>query len=394
MSSVFSRRAAIVGAGASRFGQRSADSVLQFAGEAWVAALADADLGKDDIDGLIVQVGSPRGPDYDALAQALGISPRFCSQTWAHGRFAATVIEHAAMAVGCGLATRVACFMAVKNSDLGRIGEASNPFFYEQFREGGGPHAEEGHIGFSSPVGGAALAFDLYCRRYRQDRELLAEIPLTFRKHAQLTADAQARTPLSPDQYRASRPIIEPLRLHDCSLISDGAVCIIVSSDDRARSSRAPIWLTGAQGLRAGRDTFIFGPVGLGVGQQSHRRLPRSEARAQPVFAMAGTSPDDIDVLGVYDSFSPLPIYVLEDFGFCGEGEGLQWIQGGRLAIGGELPTNTSGGQLSQAQMNGWGQLRELVTQLRGEAGERQVRGAHRAMWATAAGDALILERD
>ena len=388
------RKAAIVGAGASRFSQRSEDSVLQFAGEAWCAALADAGLDRGAIDGLIVQIGSPRGPDYDALAQAFGLAPRFCSQTWAHGRFAATVLQHAAMAVANGLATRVACLMAVKNSDLGRIGEASNPFFYEQFREDGGPHAEEGHLGFSSPIGGAALAFDLYCRRYGQDRELLAEIPLIFRRHAQLTEDAQARAPLTPGEYRASRPIIEPLRLHDCSLVSDGAVCVIVASAACSRDARVPVWLASGQGLRAGRDTFIFGPVGLGLGQQSKQRLTEGEARAQAVYRMVGARPEDIDVLGLYDSFSPLPVYALEDFGFCAAGEGLQWIQNGRLTLGGELPTNTSGGQLSQAQMNGWGQLRELVTQLRGEAGARQVPGARLAMWATVAGDALILERD
>jgi acetyl-CoA acetyltransferase len=388
------RKAAIVGVGASRLGQRPTESVLQFAGEAWSAALADANLEQGAIDGLIVHVGSPRGPDYDSFAQAFGLTPRFCSQTWAHGRFAATVLQHAAMAVASEAATRVACVMAVKNSDLGRIGEAANPFFHELFREGGGPHGEEGHIGFSSPIAGAALAFDLYCRRYRQDRELLAEIPLTFRRHAQLTEDAQARTPLSLDDYRASRPIIDPLRLHDCSLVSDGAICVIVASEACSQAAPAPVWLTGGQGLRAGRDTFIFGPVGLGVGQQSERRLTAGEARAQVVYQMAGASPDTIDVLGVYDSFSPLPIYVLEDFGFCAAGEGLSWIQNGRLAVGGELPTNTNGGQLSHAQMNGWGQLRELVTQLRGGAGARQVPDARIAMWATTAGDAVILERN
>jgi acetyl-CoA acetyltransferase len=145
--------------------------------------------------------------------------------------------------------------------------------------------------------------------------------------------------------------------------------------------------------MRAGRDTFIFAPVGLGMGEQSERRLTRAEARGQRVFEMAGATPEAIDVLGIYDFFSPLPLYALEDFGFCGEGEALGWIQGGRIRLGGEKPVNTSGGQLSQAQMNGWGQLRELVVQLRGEAGARQVADARRAIWATAGGDALILER-
>jgi acetyl-CoA acetyltransferase len=383
-------RTAIVGVGASRFERRPEVSVFELAGAALNGALADAGLNKDQVDGLIVQVGSPRGADYDGIAATFGLSPRFCSQTWSHGRFAATVLTHAAMAVATGLATRVACLMAMKNSDLGRMGEADNPFFHEQFRENGGPHGEEGHIGMASPIAGAAMAFDLYCRRYSQDREKLAAIPLTFRRHALLTDDAVMTKPLSKADYRSSRPIIDPLRLLDCSPVGDGAVCMIVAD---AGSATREVRITGAQGMRAGRDAFIFAPVGLGMAQQSERRLTRAEARSQVAWRMAAAAPEDMDLLGLYDSFSPLPLYALEDFGFCEAGEALDWVQNGRIGLGGEMPVNTAGGQLSQAQLNGWGQLRELVVQLRGEAGARQVAEARRAMWASVGGDALILER-
>ena len=383
-------KVAIAGVGASGFERRPDVSVFELAAAALNGALADAGLEKEQVDGLIVQVGSPRGADYDGIASTFGLSPAFCSQTWSHGRFAATVLAHAAMAVATGLATRVACLMAMKNSDLGRIGEANNPFFHEQFRENGGPHGEEGHIGMASPIAGAAMAFDLYCRRYGQDRELLAAIPLTFRRHAAMTEDAVMREPLTEADYLSSRPIVDPLRLLDCSPVGDGAVCMIVAAADR---SDREVRIAGAQGMRGGRDTFIFAPVGLGMAQQSERRLSRDEARGQRVYRMAGAHPEDMDLLGLYDSFSPLPLYALEDFGFCAAGEALGWIQDGRIALGGELPINTAGGQLSQAQLNGWGQIRELVVQLRGEAGARQVPGARRAMWASVGGDALILER-
>lgn len=383
-------KTAIFGVGASRFERRPDASVFEFAAVALNGALSDAGLDKDEIDGLIVQIGSPRGADYDSLAQTFGLNPRFCSQTWSHGRFAATVITHAAMAIATGLASRVACVMAMKNSDVGRIGEANNPFFHEQFRENGGPHGEEGHIGMTSPVAGAALAFDFYCRRYGKDRELLSAIAMTFRRHAMLTQDAVQREPMSEADYLAARPIVQPLRLFDCSPVGDGAVCVIVAAN---RAAPRSIPITGFQGIRGGRETFIFAPPGLGIGQQSKRRLSRAEALGQPVYAMAGCDPQTIDLVGIYDSFSPLPVYAFEDFGFCGEGEGLDWIQNGRIALGGALPTNTNGGQLSHAQMNGWGQIRELVCQLRGEAGERQVTNARRALWATVGGDALIFER-
>ncbi len=388
-----SGKAAIVGVGASSFQRRPDVSVLEMAAEALSAALQDGALEKAAIDGLIVQIGSPRGADYDTIAQTFGLEPRFCSPTWSHGRFTATVIAQAAMAIACRLATRVACVLAMKNSDLGRIGEANNPFFYEQFRESGGPHGEEGHIGLSSPVAGAAQAFDLYCRRYGKDRELLAAIPLTFRRHARLNPDAVAQAEMTAEDYRQARPIVDPLRLFDCSLVGDGAVCVIVSAAECVQwQTSAPVWITGAQGIQAGRETFIFAPRGLGVGQQSTVRLTPSRARSQAAYRMAGISPDDVDVLGVYDSFSPLALYTFEDFGFCEAGTGLDWIQNGRIGLCGELPVNTNGGQLSHAQMNGWGQVRELVMQLRGAAGARQVQGARTGLWATVGGDALVLQ--
>ncbi len=388
-----SGKAAIIGVGASSFERRPDASVLEMAGAALTGALADAHLEKEAIDGLAVQIGSPRGADYDTIAQTFGLAPRWCTQTWPHGRFTATILTQAAMAVATGLATRVACILAMKNSDIGRIGEKNNPFFFEMYRENGGPHGEEAEIGMSSPVAGAAMALALYCDRYNADRELLAEIPLTFRRHAQRTPDAVARDPLTLEDYRNARAIIDPIRLYDCSLVGDGAVCVIVAGHEQAAAARKPVWITGAQGVQAGRDTFIFAPRGLGMAQQSDRRLTQTEARNQPAYAMAGITPDTVDVLGVYDSFSPLALYTLEDFGFCAAGEGLDWIQNGRLDLGGDMPTNTNGGQLSHAQVNGWGQVRELVQQLRGEATGRQVPDARIGLWATIGGDALVLER-
>lgn len=389
-----SRAAAVVGVGASSFERRPETSVLEMVGDAFAAALDDAGLEKQAIDGLVVHIGSPRGADHDVVAQTFGLDLRFCSQMWPHGRLTGTVVVQAVMAVASGLATRVACILGVKNSNIGRLGEANNPYFYEQFRENGGPHAEEGHIGMSSPVGGAAMALDLYCKRYGVDRELLAEIPLTFRRHARLNPDAVAQQELTIEAYRSAREIVAPIRLFDCSLVGDGAICVIVAAADQTVARKPPIWITGVQGVHASRDTFIFAPRGLGMAQQSAKRLTRSEARSHGAYRMAGVSPDDIDVLGVYDSFSPLPIYTLEDFGFCEAGEGLAWVQAGRVGLGGELPTNTNGGQLSHAQLNGWGQIRELVTQLRGEASGRQVAGAQTGMWATIAGDAIIFQRN
>ena len=385
---------AVIGIGASTFERNPDRSVFEMVGGALTAALDDAGLDKEAIDGLCVQIGSPRGADYDSIAQTFGLSVRYASQTWPHGRFSATVLTHAAMAIHTGLATRVVCLMAMKNSDLGRIGEANNPFFYEQFRENGGPHGEEGHIGMSSPVAGAALALDLYCRRYGKERDLLSAIPLAFRRHAQRTPDAVMRDKaMTLADYLDSKPIVDPIRLFDCSLVGDGAVCLILGKAADASASQRPVRLTGMQGVRASRESFVFAPEGLGIAQQSHKRRTFSETRQQEVYRMAGLTPETVDVLGVYDSFSPLALYAFEEFGFCGPGEGLDWIQDGRIEIGGAMPTNTSGGQLSQAQMNGWGQIREIVQQLRGQAGARQVADARTGLWCSIGGDAIAFER-
>ena len=170
-------------------------------------------------------------------------------------------------------------------------------------------------------------------------------------------------------------------------------VGLAVPARAQVDAGQRPVWITGAQGLQGGRDTFIFAPRGLGIAQQSNERLTLAQARRQPVYAMAGAAPESIDVFAAYDSFSPLALYTFEEFGFCAAGDGLDWIQGGRLDLTGDLPSNTNGGQLSHAQVNGWGQVRELVQQLRGQAEGRQVPGARTAMWATVGGDALIFER-
>lgn len=385
--------AAVIGVGASRFGRMPEESVLSLAGEALTGALDDAGLEKEAIDGLIVHNGSPRGADYDTIAQIFGLRPRFCAQSWAHGRFTATNITHAVLAVTNGLADRVACLMAFKNSDIGRLGEANNPMYYEMFREAGGPHSEEGFIGMTSGIAGAAMGFDAYCRRYNVDRELLGIIPVTFRRHAMLNPSAMSKGTITLEDYRNGRPIIDPLRLFDCSLVSDGAICVIISRKSLVVPEQRPVWIIGAQGIQAGRDSFIFAPSGLGVMQQDTRRRTLSEARAQTIYKMSDTQPESLDVLGLFDSFSPAPVYLLEEFGFCEAGEALHWIRDGTIGLGGKFPTNTAGGQLSEAQLNGWGQIRELVAQLRGEAGQRQVPGARRGMWAMTGGDSLIFER-
>jgi acetyl-CoA acetyltransferase len=218
----------------------------------------------------------------------------------------------------------------------------------------------------------------------------LAAVPIAFRKHAALNPSAIMRTPLTLDDHQASRYIVEPLHLFDCCLVSDGAAVVLVTTPERARDGRkAPVLIGGMQGMRAGRDEFLFGLPGLGIGKQREFRYrPTNEELL--VYRMAGVSQRDVSALYTYDAFSPLVWFVLERFGFCGVGEAAGWTQHGRIELGGELPMNTSGGLLSEAHVSGWNSIVEIVRQLRGEGGARQVRDARVMQWATAWGDSTI----
>jgi acetyl-CoA acetyltransferase len=184
--------------------------------------------------------------------------------------------------------------------------------------------------------------------------------------------------------------VVDPLRLYDCCLITDGAAVALVTSAERARDlKQRPVYVAGAQGLRSGRDEFIFAPRRLGINQQSTATW-RPEERDLLAYRMAGIERKDVAGLYTYDAFSPLVLFTLERFGFCGPGEAAGWVQGGRIELGGELPMNTSGGLLSEAHVGGWNSILEIVRQLRGAAGERQIPGARYLQWGTAWGDAVI----
>jgi acetyl-CoA acetyltransferase len=145
------------------------------------------------------------------------------------------------------------------------------------------------------------------------------------------------------------------------------------------------------QGMAAGRDEFIFAPPGLGINQQSGTRPAHPAPRDLAVYRRAGIPREAIQALYTYDAFSPLVLFVLERFGFCAPGEATAFVQDGRIGPGGALPVNTSGGLLSEAHVAGWNSLCEMVRQLRGDAGARQIADARALQWATAWGDSVIL---
>lgn len=387
-------KSAIVGVGSTRFEKRPERSGTSFLADAFVQALDDSGLRRQDIDGLIVQIGSPGGQDVDRVAELLGIDAHFCGQPWAHGMWTGSLLAEAAMAVHCGLANCVLVGRGASHtaphgmaSTFGGAGDL------EAMREGGGLTGEVPHFGMTSPGAGAAMAMQRYFLRHGGGSRELGAVAVALRKHAMLNPMAALRTPLSIDDYLASRFITEPLRLLDYCQVSDGGACVIVTSAERARDLRKrPVLIAGVQGLSLGREEFVFSEPGLGVQQQSNF-IHKPREHDQLAMRMAGIACADVDAFYTYDAFTPLVPFALERYGFVPTGEGLAWLQGGRIEPGGELPVNTHGGLHSEGHSSAWGAFVEMTRQLRGECGERQVADMEVAFWGPNFGNAVVLTR-
>lgn len=381
--------AAIAGVGASEFGRFLPQSQLGLCATAFKAALEDSGLTREDIDGLSLHMGSPLGLDYDRVADGLGLNIRYVNQSWTHGRFVTNALQHAALAVSAGLANVVACVTAISFTRERDI--LGGPGDIEGNREEGGTHGESPPYGLTAPAGGAALSMQRYMAKFGATSEKLAAVPMSIRAHALQNPGAIMKEPLTLEAHQASRMVVDPLHLFDCCLITDGAVVTFVTTRERARDlKQKPVNVAGMQGIRSGREEFIFAPPGLGIGQQ-----PESPVHSRPVdrevYGNAGVDRDAVQGLYTYDAFSPLVLFVLERYGFCGAGEAADFVQNGRIGPGGELPVNTNGGLLSEAHVAGWNHIREMVRQIRGTAGPRQIPNAEVLQWGTVWGDSVIL---
>ena len=371
-------KTAVTGVGNSKTDRIREIEPMSYLVTALKGALDDAGLTKDDLDGLMVSAVSGIPEIFmDKLPEILGLNNiSYAFQSWSHGRTMSACIATAAMAVNAGMANHVAVLglrlygqfaAGYQGTRAGSGAEAQ--------REGLGPHLESPPYGNVAVIGGAAFAMRKYYLKYGGTPQQLGEVAVAQRQWGSMNPNAFFyEKPITMEDYLDARMIIDPLRLYDCSLPANGSHVLIVSRADLARDCRKrPIYLTGFQGSSSGKEHFVFGRTGLGVGQQ--REFPYN-APEMPVYKMAGVTPEDIDVLGAMDQFTPSVLFCLEEFGFCGEGEGLQFVEGGRMAPGGELPINTAGGRLSEYNSSGFGSIIELVRQLRGECGERQVPNA------------------
>jgi len=357
------RRAVIAGVGHTAFGKLEARSAWHLEAEAAAAAVADAGLRPTDVDGLLTDPGPAQGvldgitPHFLRLGAQLGLDPEYAGSEILGGAGSVAIVEHAALAIEAGLCE--VCLCVYGDSPLSTPGS---------FQYGRG---DEAAFGFFGAVGLHALAAQRHMHRYGTRAEHLGEVAMAARAHAARTPHAQKRRSITMEEYLASEPLVEPLRKLDCCLVSDGAAAVLVTTAERARDLRNP-------------------PVRILGHAQAHSlstyaspghfdTLPA--ARCGPkALGHAGLTLADVDVALLYDCFTIIVLLQLEDYGFCKKGEAGPFVEGGRIAPGGSLCVNPSGGLLAEGYGGGMLHVIEAVRQLRGEAGERQRTGAATAL--------------
>lgn len=390
----FTDNPAIIGTGKNAEYERYSDrSRLSLATESIKNAIDDAGLEPDDIDGYISNIGAPSGINYERLVEALGLDIDYASFYWAHGRWIATAVAQAAMAIKEGLAENIIVGHCSKHSvgsqirgtDIQQISIADLGSLSE--------HGEKPWYGFASPSADSALAARYYMEKYGATSEDLGHIAISLRKHASMTPGSQYQEEMTMEDHQASRYVVEPLHLLDCCPLSDGGAYLVVTNAENAQSaSNDPVHIAGIEGLKASREEYSFTRPGIGIRTQQEFEY-EPDYKVNRVYDRAGITRDDIDAFYLYDAFTPTVWMNLERWGFCEAGEAYKFCRDGNIEVGGELPVNTHGGLISNGHVGGYNHLWEMFNQLQGRCGERQVKNADTAQWVGNRGDAVIFRR-
>jgi len=365
-------KAAVVGVGATQYykrGQSVPQTPLEMAGKAMLAALDDAGLAVDDVDGLALY-SFGLGGDTSLFAQTMGIPEvRFTAMLTGGGGGAAGSVGLAAAAIDSGMATTVVSLMTLQQA-VSRFGTSYAPRGKPGAQYSASPSPEKD---FASPAGlmGPGQMFAVLAMRhmhlYGTQREHFAEVAISQRENAIKRETSLMQVPLTLDDYFNARLIAEPLCLFDFCLECDGAVAVVTTTLDRAQDLRQPpVKVTasahGGHGRWGQAITWMNMPDEYFV-SSGHRPV------AQRLWDMAGMTAADVDVALLYDHFSPMVIMQLEDYGFCPIGEGGRFVADGNIRYGtGSIPVNTHGGNLSEAYIIGMTHVKEAVEQLRGTA--------------------------
>jgi acetyl-CoA acetyltransferase len=356
---------AIVGVAESdRIGKVPEKPAIMLHAEAARSALAEAGLTKDDVDGLFTA-----GVSTTEIGEYLGIEPKVTDNTSVGGSSFVIHIAHAATAIATGR-----CEVALVThgeSGRSRVGMARPAMPPDSLRG-----QFEAPFGLPQPVGAYAMACSRHMHEYGTTKEQLAEIAVATRQWAMLNPKAYMRDPITIDDVLDSRMISWPFNLLDCCLVTDAGGAYVMTSAERAKSlKQTPVLV---MGFGEGHDHAM-------ISQMPSYTSFAARYSGKTAFEMAGVTHDDIDLAMIYDSFTYTVLLSLEELGFCGKGEGGDFVSGQRTAPGGEFPMNTNGGGLSYTHSGMYGMFAviEAVRQLRHDyasEGERQVQDAKLAV--------------
>jgi acetyl-CoA C-acetyltransferase len=361
-----SGRVGIVGIGHTAFGRRSDASAHEIACEAFRDALADAGLGRDAIDATVI--GSV--PEYHrqrslsgVVQEYLGLDPKPTWLTEAACASGSAAIRSAWMAIRAGVHDVVAVIGVQKMTELetseilalmGRVGEVQ----------------WESCFGTTFP-GYYAMFARSHMHAHGTTRDQLTAVAVKNHHYGAKNPVAMFRKEISAEKAAASDAVASPFNVFDCCANADGAACVILAREDRARGlRRPPVWLSGLGSATASM-SVLRRPTLTG--------LPSAQAAATQAYAMAGVDAKRIRVADVHDCFTIAEVMAYEDLGFCARGEGGRFVEEKRSWIGGSTPVNVDGGLKAKGHpigATGVSMTCEIVKQLRGEAGERQVPGA------------------
>lgn len=357
---------AIIGIGEAPVGKVPGRSPIAAMLESARLAIQDAGISAGDIDGVIAEppLSSPRFLPANEVASGLGIRPVYAQSTGVGGASAVSSLAAAIAAISAGFCSVVLFTMGDSSwsyqkghmQPRGRL-----DWGYEEFEE---------VFGLAEAAGGYGLCARSHIEQFGTSERHFGEVAVSARYHASLNSNTQMSKPISMEDYLASRWIVEPFRLMDCSLVSDYGGAFIIAAVDVARELRQPVvGISAVAAANTHRFVHQADPVTTGACDVAER-----------IWRVTGLSPDDIDVAELYDSFTYTTLVQLEDYGFCPKGQGGPFVEGGRIRLGGDLPVNTHGGLLSQGHAGGVLHVTEAVKQLRGDCGERQVKQADIAL--------------
>ncbi|MET8782367.1 acetyl-CoA acetyltransferase [Streptomyces sp. NPDC004589] len=361
MTPMTARRAAIAGVSLSDCGRVDEATAYALHAQAARRALADAGLDRALVDGFASAGLGTLAPVE--VAEYLGLRPTWVDSTSVGGSTWEVMAAHAVDAIAAGRARAVLLvYGSTARADI-RAGRRTGTLSF----------GARGPLQFEVPYGHTliakyAMAARRHMHRYGTTIEQLAEVAVQARANASANPEAMFRAPVTVDEVLSGPMIADPFTKLHCCIRSDGGAAVLLVAEDLVPDCRtAPVWV-------------------LGTGEHvSHTAMSEwpdftvspAAVSGRLAFERAGVRPQEVDFAEIYDAFTYMTLLTLEDLGFCGKGEGGAFVEKGRLLVrGGELPVNTDGGGLSAQHpgMRGLFLLVEAVRQLRGEAGDRQVR--------------------